>query len=103
LAGKNFQAYAAFGQVGDDMNQMLQAATEPIKLPDYEHVFFAERLQTCIESGPVISFTGCLVGIDLFLSDTGSEQCVALEVERLTAVSLGDAGVANQHVSQTIV
>ena len=34
---------------------------------------------------------------------SGGPQCVALQVQRLGAVCLRDAGVADQHVSQTVV
>ena len=34
---------------------------------------------------------------------SGGPQCVALQVQRLGAVRLRDAGVADQHVSQTVV
>jgi hypothetical protein len=61
---------------------VLQAASKPIKLPDYEHVAFSERLQAGVEARPVIFFAGCLVGIDLGIIDAGGSKSIALEIER---------------------
>ena len=41
--------------------------------------------------------------VEVHLVDVGVAQGVALQVQRLGAVGLRDAGVADQHVSQTVV
>ena len=43
------------------------------------------------------------VGIDIVPFDTCGAQGVVLQVERLRAIGFGDAGISDQHVSQTFV
>ncbi|WP_437436884.1 hypothetical protein, partial [Salmonella enterica] len=43
----------------------------------------------------------CLIDIVPF--DTCGAQGVVLQVERLRAIGFGDAGISDQHVSQTLV
>jgi hypothetical protein len=46
---------------------------------------------------PIIAFAGRLVLIEVPRFDAGGEQRIALQIERLAAVGLGDAHVADQH------
>ena len=56
---------------------------QPVELPDDEHVALPQGTQAAVETMPA----AC--------------RCVALQVQRLGAVGLREAGVADQHVSQT--
>ena len=78
---------------------MGEVAAEAIELPDDEHVVLPQSAQAIVQSRPVVAHAGGEVVIEVRLVDAGVTQSVALQVQRLRAVRLRDAGVADQHVS----
>ena len=64
----------------------------------------AAGAQAAVESRPVVADAGGEVVVEVGrVVDARGPQGVALQVQRLRAVGLRDAGVADQHVSQTNV
>jgi len=56
------------------------------------------------EGRAVLVFPGGLVFIEVLSTDAGIKERIALQIQDLTAVRFGDAGIANKHgvVSQTV-
>ncbi|GGC43328.1 hypothetical protein GCM10011371_33470 [Novosphingobium marinum] len=75
------KADPALVKIGDDTDEMLQAATETVELPDYQHIVFPEGLQAGLEPWSVVSLARGPVGINLLIVDAGDDQGIALEVE----------------------
>src|SRR5262245_33345119 len=97
LAGQDLQPDAALRELLGGIDQMLEVASQAIKLPDDERIAVPQRLQTGGEGRAVLVFAGGLIFIEVLGPDTGSEERVALQVEDLAAISFRDAGVSNQH------
>ena len=81
---------------------MAQVAPEPVELPRHQDIALAQRLEAGGEPGPVMALARGevlveLSGLDPGL-DPGREQRIALQVEGLAAIGLGDAQVAELHV-----
>ena len=75
-----------------------------IELPDDERVALSLGAQAAVESRPVVADAGGEVVVEVGrVVDARGPEGVALQVQRLGAVGLRDAGVADQHVSQTNV
>ena len=75
-----------------------EAATEAVELPDDEHVARPERAHAAVKPRPVVADTGRAVLVDVAGVNARGLQGVSLQVQRLGAVRLRDAGVADQHV-----
>ena len=103
LPGEHPQAHAAGRQVLHGVDQVGEVAAEAVELPDDEHVARPERAHTAVESRAVVADAGREVVVDVDGADASGLQRVALQVQRLGTVCLRDAGVADQHVSQTAV
>ena len=73
------------------------------RLPDDEQVALAQGAQAVVESRPVVAEAGGEVVVEVDGVNACRPQGVALRVERLGSVGFRDAGVADQHVSQTLV
>ena len=99
LAGEHPQADAAGGQLLHGVDQMGEVAAQAVELPDDEHVVRPQRTQAVVESRPVVAAAGGAVVVDVVGVDALGPQGVALQVQRLGAIRLRDAGVADQHVS----
>src|SRR5512134_1500703 len=82
---------------------MAQIAAEPIKFPDDEDVAGAERFEAGHKRRAIGALAGCLVLINRILFDAGCVERIALEIQALGAINLGDAGVADQHVPYMVV
>ena len=82
---------------------MGEVAAQAVELPDDEHVALPHGPQAAVEARPVVAETGGEVVVEVERVDAARPQGVALQVQRLGAVGLRDAGVAEQHVSQTAV
>ena len=67
---------------------MPQVATEPVELPGHERIAGPQRLETRFQPGPIVLLAGRMILIKLAGRNTGAEQSVALEVERLAAALL---------------
>ena len=78
---------------------MGEGAAEAVELPDHEHVARLERAHAAVESRAVVADAGREVVVDVAGVNARVLQRVALQVQRLGAVRLRDAGVADQHVS----
>ena len=99
LPGEHPQAHAAGRQVLHGVDQVGAGAAEAIELPDDEHVASPERAHAAVEPRVVVAGAGRAVVVNVDRVDARGLQCVALQVQRLGAVRLSDAGVADQHVS----
>ena len=99
LPGEHPQAHAAGRQVLHGVDQVGAGAAEAIELPDDEHVASPERAHAAVEPRVVVASAGRAVVVNVDRVDARGLQCVALQVQRLGAVRLSDAGVADQHVS----
>ena len=99
LPGEHPSTHAAGRQVLHGVDQVGEGAAEAVELPDNQHVARPERAHATLEPRPVVADTGREVVVDVDGLDARSLQRVALQVQRLGAVRLRDAGVADQHVS----
>ena len=98
------QAYPAGRQVLHGVDQVNEVAAEAVELPDDEHVALPQGPQAAVESRPFVADAGGEVVVEVDrVVDASGPQGVALQVQRLGAVGLREAGVADQHVSQTNV
>ena len=93
------RAHAAGRQVLHGVDQVGEVAAEAVELPDDEHVARPERAHAAVESRAVVVYAGREVVVDVDGVDARRPRGVALQVQRLGAVCLRDAGVADQHVS----
>ncbi|WP_434087412.1 hypothetical protein, partial [Escherichia coli] len=82
-----------------------------LKMPAFEwvHVQLHQQKGMISLSPPticnsaIITTAGSKIIIDIVPFDTCGAQGVVLQVERLRAIGFGDAGISDQHVSQTLV
>src|SRR3982750_821564 len=88
-------------QVADDRQQMRQRATEPIELPDHQHVTWLNELQSLGQAKPVIFSAGGVVLEQVTHVDAGRQQRVSLQVGGLAIMVGGDAHIADEHVRKT--
>jgi hypothetical protein len=77
------------------VDQVAQVAAQTIQLPDDQSVALPQRFAASGKAGAVISPARRQIVVDVFGGDTSGEQSVALQIEHLGAVSLGDAHVAD--------
>ena len=105
LARQDFQPDAALCEFLGGIDQMLQVASQAVELPVDERIAVPQRLETGGESQAILVCAGGLVFVEGVGTDTSSEERIALQVQHLTAVRFGDAGIAEQHgvVSQTLI
>ena len=85
--------------IGRIRKETIQEAAEAGELPDDEHVARSARAHAAVESRAVVAGTGRDVVVDVDGVDARGLQRIARQVQRLGAVRLGDAGVADQPVS----
>src|SRR5208337_5092685 len=97
LAGEDLQADTAACQVVDEIDQVVQVAAEPIQLPGYQRVALAQRLEARLQARSAVALARRVVFVEAPRLDAGGEQRVALQVQRLTAIGLRDAHIADQH------
>ena len=89
--------------IGRIRKETIKEAAEAGELPDDEHVARSARAHAAVESRAVVAGTGRDVVVDVDGVDARGLQRIARQVQRLGAVRLGDAGVADPPVSQTVV
>ena len=93
VAGEHPQAHAAGRQVLHGVDQVGEVAAEAVELPEDEHVALPQSSQAAVESRPVVADAAGAVVVDVDrVVDAGRPQGVALQVQRLGAVGLRDAG-----------
>ena len=85
--------------IGKIRKETIQEAAEAGELPDDEHVARSARAHAAVESRAVVAGTGRDVVVDVDGVDARGLQRIARQVQRLGAVRLGDAGVADPPVS----
>ena len=95
------EASVELGQVVDEIDQMAKIAAEPVQLPDDKRVALAQTLQTGIEPWTIVAPPRGKILVEPRGLNARGGKGVALQVENLRAIRLGDAHVANQHVTQT--
>ena len=81
----------------DKIDQVAQVAAEPVEFPRHQRVALPQRLEAYFKTRPIVPLAGCLVLIEMSRFDAGGEQRIALQIERLAAVGLGDTHIADQH------
>ena len=86
-------------QVLHGVDQVDESATEAVERPDDEHVARPERAHAAVESRAVVADAGREVVVDVAGVDARGPQRVALQIQRLGAIRLRDAGVADPPVS----
>jgi len=97
LPGQHFQAHAALGEIVDEVDEVSQVATEAVELPGNERVAGPQRLETGFQPGPIVPLAGGVIFVNLAGRNAGTEQSVPLEAQRLAAVRLAHAHVADLH------
>ena len=79
---------------------MSEVAAETVEFPDHEYVALPQGAQAAVESRSIVAYAGSEVLVEVGrVVDALGPQGVALQVQRLGAVRLRDAGVADQYVS----
>ena len=81
----------------DEIDQVAQIAAEPIEFPCNQRIALPQRFEARLQTRPIVALAGRLVLIEVSRFDTGGQQSIALQVERLAAVGLRDAHIADQH------
>ena len=77
------------------LHQVVDSVDEAVRLPDDQRIALTERLEAGLKSGPVVA-PGGLILIEVPCRDAGGDERIALQVEDLGAVRLGDAHVADE-------
>ena len=83
----------------DEIDQMVEVAAELVQLPDVERIAFAQTLQASLKTWTIVAAPRGKVLLEPRGLDAHGGKGVALQVENLRAIRLGDAHVANQHVT----
>ena len=77
---------------------MAEITAEPVELPRHQDIALAQGLEAGGEPGPVVALARGEVLVKVVGLDAGGEQPrIALQVEDLAVVGLGDAQVAELH------
>lgn len=97
LAGEHLQPDAASIESLHDIDEVLEAAAQPIELPDHQRVAIAQRSQAGLQSWAVVAFSRRAIGVELIDGDAGRHERVGLQIDDLAAVRLAHAHVAYQH------
>ena len=97
LAGQDLQADTMPGQVMDEIDQVVQVAAKPVEFSGRQRVALAQRLEARLQARSAVALARRVVFVEASRLDAGGEQRVALQVQRLTAIGLRDAHVADQH------
>jgi hypothetical protein len=82
----------------DEIDQMVEVSAEPVQLPDDERIAFTQTLQASLKTWTIVAAPRGKVLIEPRGLNARGGKGVALQVENLRAIRLGDAHVANQHV-----
>ena len=90
------KTHAAGAQLVHGAHQVLQIASEPVELPHDERVSRLQRLEAGVEARAVILASGGAVFVDALRGDAGVEKRVALQVQELAPIGLGDPRIADQ-------
>src|SRR3954454_19285123 len=80
---------------------MRQRATEPVELPDHQHVTWWDELQSLGQARPVLFGAGGVVLEQVTHVDAGRQQRVSLQVGGLAIMVTGDSHVADEQVRET--
>jgi hypothetical protein len=80
------------GEIGDDIDQVPQRATQPVQPPHHQRVARPQRLQPPIQLRPPLSYTADVIGERP--PAAGRAQRIALEVRVL--LQRGYPGIAQQ-------
>jgi hypothetical protein len=91
LLGQAFEPDSPLVELGDELDQILQRAPEPIQPPDDEDIAFAKIVEGLLQPWLVAARATHGVGDDAVA--LGGGQSVALQIEDL--LEGGDAGVAD--------
>ena len=103
LASENPEADLALRQVFHRVDEVSKRSSETIEFPNHQHITGAQGSEARRQARSVVAAARGTVLIDVALLDTGGRQGIELQVEGLGAIGFGDAGVSDQHVSQTVV
>ena len=82
------------------VDEMGEVAAQAVELPDDEHVALPQGAQAAVEFRPVVAYAGGEVVVQVDCVDALGPQGVALQVQRLGAVRLRDAGITVQSTSR---
>lgn len=96
LTGQHPKADVSLGQIVHDVNEVAQAAAEPIKFPHDERVGGSDGFEATLQARAVVELTACRVAVEVALGDTGVDQRVPLQVEDLGAVGFRHPHVADE-------
>ncbi|TWB33269.1 hypothetical protein FBZ90_13511 [Nitrospirillum pindoramense] len=92
---------ASVAQAGYDVEQVGQRAAETVEFPHHQRIARLQEVEARLETGPIITRTGCLVLEQMAGVHSGSDQSIALQGLALTVILGRDAHVADQHVRKT--
>ena len=90
-----------FFQVGDDRQKVRQRAAETVEFPDDQNVAVSEIGEASLQPRSIILGAGGPVLMEMTFIHTCSDQCITLQIDRLTLIGSGDPHVANEHVPKT--
>jgi hypothetical protein len=80
LARQDPQADPAPGQIMNEIDQMVQVAAEPVEFPHDQRIALPQRLETRLQTRPIVALTGRLILIEVPGFDVGRQQRVTLQV-----------------------
>lgn len=96
--GERAEGDAALPQVAHDLQEVWEAAAEPVELPHHEVVARLEIGDAGLQPGPVVPGSGGVVLVEVPVVDAGGHERVALQVDRLALVGRRHPHVPDQHV-----
>ena len=99
LLGKREERHTTILEVGDDRQQVGKRAAKPIELPNHQAIALLHVSEASLLPRPIVAGAGGLVGTEVAIIDAGSEERIALQIDRLTIVGLRHAHVSYDHAT----
>jgi hypothetical protein len=96
-AGQDFQPDATLVELIDGVHEVLEIPTQAVELPDHQRISGLQGLQAGRQPWPIILAPGCEILVHPIRAYAGPLQCIALQIQNLTAITLRYADVSNQH------
>ena len=96
-ARQHFEPDLALAQVIHQPQQVFEVASQPVKLPDHQRIPRLQGFETGLKTWPAVLTPRGVIFIKTRGLHPGSQQGIALEVQRLRAITFRDPHVPNEH------
>jgi hypothetical protein len=94
--GQHIQTDVTSTEIVDGVDQVLQIAPQAVELLHHQGIAQLERFQTGRQPRTRVFSPGVEIPINPFRIDAGRQQSIALQIQYLIAVTLGDPQVTQR-------